>query len=127
MPDQRRDATHVRARHLGGPSPFRHAALVAGLLIAGCTSSSPAGGDLPCDVATVMKTRCAQCHGAEPTEGAHDSLVTYDDVYKKRSEVIARIKSGDMPPDPAPKVPASAIETLERWNAAGAPRGAACP
>src|SRR5699024_2018305 len=38
---------------------------------------------LPCDVAAILQTSCAGCHGAKLSGGAPNSLVTYDDLAAK--------------------------------------------
>jgi hypothetical protein len=46
----------------------------------GAGGSSVAASGLPCDLANLLQTRCASCHGANPTAGAPMPLVTYDDL-----------------------------------------------
>jgi hypothetical protein len=87
------------------------------------------------DIRPILKTHCFQCHGEEEElEGGLDVrlrrfLAKGGDtgaviVPGKPGEslLIERLISGEMPPgdDPAKKVPASDIDVIARWIAAGA-------
>lgn len=93
-------------------------------------ASVPSG--LPCDVQTVLTTHCSGCHGATPAGGATSSLVTReqllaDSLTRPGMTVLAvaidRMRSGSMPPAPAPQAPDTDIAVLEAWLTAGTPQG----
>ena len=47
----------------------------------GSASTGSAGVDsLPCEVATLLATKCTSCHGSKPAGGAPQPLVTYADL-----------------------------------------------
>jgi len=67
--------------------------------------TTPATGDFPCDVFTVLQNNCHSCHQAPPLNGAPYSLLTYEDTrelngmtttprWKRMGEVV---ESGFMP------------------------------
>jgi hypothetical protein len=96
-------------------------------------SNKPSGGGasngIPCAVDAVLKARCQSCHGASPTFGAPDPLVTLADLQKTKNGkrladlVVERIKSADrpMPPQPNKRLEASEIDAIEGWVRAGLP------
>jgi hypothetical protein len=106
--------------------------------------SQNAGGTMPCDVSTVVKTSCQTCHGATPLGGAPMSLLTVADftrdyVAKTTKPLmgqsfkmydLARIRiNAEMGTTPMPQgteLAADAKATLNNWLAAMAPAGAAC-
>jgi hypothetical protein len=104
---------------------------------AGGTGSGGAGAvdrGLPCDVATLLKTRCDSCHGTTPTQGAPMSLVTYDDLVapsasnpaKTNAQVaVERMANAQSPMPPKKNGPATAAETaiLQAWIDAKEPHG----
>jgi cytochrome c551/c552 len=111
-------------------------ALVACSTVNGAKSTGGAGGtaveNLPCDVDTVLKDHCQQCHGATPQFGAPMSLVTYADLVANAPEdpsqkvyqaVEARTHDDakPMPQPPNPRLDAADQATLDNWIAAGAP------
>lgn len=82
-------------------------------------------------VAPILETRCADCHGAE-TKEAGLGVTTYADLMKgseygtvveagdpAASLLMEMITAGEMPQD-APAMPADEIEILRAWIAAGA-------
>jgi Tetratricopeptide repeat len=83
------------------------------------------------DVAPIVRAHCASCH--RPGGAAPFSLLTFDDV-RSRARLIADVTSKRAMPPWKPtaggpfvgdrSLPAEHIETLARWAAAGAPRGA---
>lgn len=87
-------------------------------------ASDGAATGIPCDVASVLATRCGNCHGAEAAHGSPFSLVTYEDVAPRLDRVIARAKDtkSPMPPSPAAPLATNELEALSRWASAGAPR-----
>lgn len=88
---------------------------------------APPEGDLPCDVAALLQSRCSVCHdgrGGPPRLLSRDDLVqpSRSTPTRKLGEVaLERMKSGDMPPDSPTS--AEEIAVLETWLADGAPRG----
>jgi hypothetical protein len=42
--------------------------------------TTPATGDFPCDVFTVLQNNCHSCHQSPPTNNAPFSLLTYEDT-----------------------------------------------
>lgn len=91
-------------------------------------------GDLPCDIASLVVTRCIVCHGVEPTIDAHSLLSAAD--FRAASDVdpsrqvgaiaIERMRGTDldrMPPAPGAAVPEADIATFEAWVNAGMPSG----
>lgn len=92
--------------------------------------SSPSG--LPCDVALVLSTYCASCHGGTPAGGATVALTTREHLLAisltrpgmTHLEVaVSQMRGATMPPAPAARVPDADIAVLEAWQAAGAPEG----
>lgn len=83
------------------------------------------------DVAPVVYRRCAPCH--RPGESGPFSLLSYDDVARRRRQILRVITAGVMPPwkpvagyghfrnDRSLSRDERAL--LERWVAAGAPEG----
>ena len=102
-------------------------------------TSGGAGGvsgatGLPCDVETLVATRCDSCHGAMPSGGAPMSLVTLADLTApsladptmnnaQRAAVRVASASTPMPPAPAAPLTAAEVATLQGWVAAGSPAG----
>lgn len=95
--------------------------------------SEEKGGDLPCDVAKVLETHCAECHGDPPNWGGPMSLVEHADFHTmgtttktKSVDVLVeeRIndKSRPMPPKTNEPMPAADLATLEDWLSDGAPK-----
>lgn len=100
---------------------------------AGTSSANADKGNLnvPCDVAAVLRSNCATCHGAEPAFGAPASLVTLADFQKKSTKgtalldaVGARINESDptkaMPPSTGTKLTSAQLRTLNAWLDGGA-------
>jgi hypothetical protein len=95
------------------------------------SSSTTVGGqvtNLPCDVDSILRSRCQTCHAASPVGGATVSLVTHDDLTQDRNgkkvyELVGqRIHdtNSPMPPKPA-SLTADELATLDRYVAASAP------
>lgn len=98
----------------------------------GDRTGTTAASGLPCDVDALLAKSCRGCHvagGAAPMP-----LVTYEDlVAPSKSDPakdvatasIERLRSDTrpMPPPPAARVPSAEIVVLEKWVAAGEPRG----
>jgi hypothetical protein len=103
-----------------------------------------AGGTMPCQVSSVVKTSCQGCHGAVPLGGAPMSLLTVADFTRDyvakttkplmgksfKMYELARIRiNGEMGTTPMPQGMELAVEskaTLNTWLTAMAPTGAAC-
>lgn len=92
--------------------------------------SVPTG--LPCDVASLLTTSCAECHGAHLENGAPNRLLSYEDLTAPSegdpsqtvAEVsLARMKSTKRPMPPDAKLGADRIAVLETWIKSGMPRG----
>lgn len=99
----------------------------------GAGAGGTGSGDLPCDVAEIVKTHCQSCHGATPVYGASMPLVTQADFQaagksdpsKKVYELVdTRIHSAmaPMPPPPNMALNPADLQTLTSWLAAGAPK-----
>jgi mono/diheme cytochrome c family protein len=97
------------------------------------TVGGPKGNEgIPCDVAAVLASNCAMCHGAKAAFGAPMSLVTLADFQaeattgaKMVDAVDTRINESDprkaMPPSTAMKLTSAQRSTLNKWLTAGAP------
>jgi len=88
-------------------------------------------GDLPCDLVQAL-SGCASCHGAPPSGGAPNRLLTYDDLAgASRSDPgqtvaqlsVARMKNAKSPMPPSGIAPAADTALLEKWIADGMPKG----
>lgn len=89
----------------------------------GAASGTPGGGtDMPCDVQTLLNTKCVSCHANPPIAGSLSPLVTSadmkamakEDATKNETEVsIDKMKAGTMPPGGG-ATPAE-IAALENW------------
>jgi hypothetical protein len=95
-------------------------------------TTSPVVGDLPCDVAAIVASDCATCHGATPSGGAPNRLVTHDDFAapskadpsQTEGQVsVARMKDASRPMPPSGPLAAGDIMTFENWVNAGMPKG----
>lgn len=87
-------------------------------------------GGLPCDVATVIRTRCASCHRTPPAGNATMPLTTWAELtaaspsgasYAARS--LLRMKDTTSPMPPGAPLPASEIAAFEAWVNGGAKMG----
>lgn len=96
---------------------------------------SGSGGDLPCDVQSVLSDHCTSCHG-NPPSNAPMSLVSYGDLLQPSStggtmaqRALARMTDASMPMPPAPaaRVPAAQIAIFQAWLDAGMPPGTCAP
>jgi len=84
------------------------------------------------DVAPLLKSHCAKCHGAEKRESGFDvrrrfTLLKGGDTGPgfvagdpSRSLMIERIEDGEMPPEGEPQLTKEAISTLKTWIRTGA-------
>ena len=102
----------------------------------GCTEEATSG-DLPCDVADVLKARCQNCHTDPLMNNAKFPLLTYEDTqvdfgttgkrrWQRMAEVIAPSGLPHMPKDYAIKgeLSAAQLDTLRGWFATCAPPAA---
>jgi uncharacterized membrane protein len=87
--------------------------------------------NLPCDVQQVLADHCTSCHGAKPSGGASNSLVTRDDVlapsrvnakqtYAQRSVLRMNDTSSPMPPSSEKPMTAAEIAVFTDWVNTGA-------
>lgn len=92
---------------------------------AGAISSA----DLPCAVASLLRSRCQVCH-TQPPRGAPMPLVTRADLLAPGLSnanrrvvdlVLANLESREMPPPPLPAATADEVAALRAWIAAGTP------
>jgi hypothetical protein len=127
-------------------------------LILACAACAPVGGDLtpagdelnqggsggtatgstpfPCDVGTVLASKCWSCHGDETQFGAPMRLTSWESVHATYGEentpvyqrVQARIHdtASPMPPLNNPRLSAEEKAILDAWVAQGAPPGNGC-
>jgi Copper type II ascorbate-dependent monooxygenase, C-terminal domain/Copper type II ascorbate-dependent monooxygenase, N-terminal domain len=95
-----------------------------------------ATGQMPCDVASVVRTRCAGCHQTPPLFGAPMPLLNIDHFQQaaKNSQKIwevarMRVEVGTMPPSSAPQLSVAEKTALLAWLGQGAPAvtGSNCP
>lgn len=99
-------------------------------------TASDGGGPtgLPCDVAALLRDRCASCHRAPPVGGAPMALLSHEDLSRPSMAApgqsvaqrsLARMTDGarPMPPGAAPSVPAVELQAFRAWVQAGLPRG----
>jgi hypothetical protein len=96
----------------------------------GNDGGSPAPDGLPCDVASLLATRCLSCHGSVPLPGIPVSLATHADlVMRSRAfpdqslaqRALARVQLGTMPPGGG-LTPAE-VQLLATWVQGGAQPG----
>lgn len=112
------------------------------ILLAACAPSVPDEPSFQQHVAPILAANCVRCHGAPPIGGAPadfrlDTINGYDKPKRNSigtetvvgaalySEImVIRVNDGDAPMPPRFPLDDYQIETLERWNDLGAPRGA---
>ena len=92
--------------------------------------------DLPCDVETVLATRCWSCHGQTPAVGLPSLTSVAAFMAASRTDpsqsigmlVVARMQSTTtpMPPPPGARATAGEIAVISAWVASGYQAGAAC-
>jgi tetratricopeptide (TPR) repeat protein len=95
------------------------------------TSTARASPDFAHDIAPIVYEKCAPCH--HPGEAAPFSLLTYEDVKKRATQIAAATKSGYMPPWLPEKgygdfsgdlsLTQEEIKTIQDWVRDGAPEG----
>lgn len=72
------------------------------------------------EVESIFVERCASCHAAGGA-AATKPLVTYDDVYARRSSALNQIYACKMPPEGAPRLTADERAALLAWFVCGSP------
>ena len=102
----------------------------------GLTQGNLTPTDLPCDVETVLASRCWTCHGQTPMLGLPSltSAAAFTAMSKTQTSItigavaVERMQSTTSPMPPAPDSPATAAEitVMANWIAAGSPSGAGC-
>lgn len=96
------------------------------------TDAGAAGGALPCEIADLVTTHCAGCHGEVPSFGAPMSLTTVADFLAPPPSgegatvgVASLRRTGDspspMPPVPNPPLSNTERDTLLAWVQDGMP------
>lgn len=102
-----------------------------GLLCA--DAGGPTVGDLPCDVARVLKDKCQACHQEPPRSGAHFPLLTFEDTqqpfgitpgerrWQRMAQVIEPGTLPHMPYGSAPQLTPAEFLILRTWFRACAP------
>ena len=96
-----------------------------------CSPDAPDAGDLPCDVAAVLESKCQPCHHSPPANGAPFPLLTYEDLvspfgtdmlrWQRVAQVVEPDASLHMPPVAQPQPTPADLDTLRAWFAACAP------
>lgn len=97
----------------------------------GTQVASTSVSGLPCEVATVLATSCASCHGAVPSGGAPNAMVTYEDLVAPSmtdpSQSVAELSVARMQDAQRPMPPsggsAKDAAVLAAWLAGGATKG----
>jgi hypothetical protein len=98
----------------------------------GSSGSVTVASDLPCDVATLLNSKCIACHGAKPAGGAPMSLTDYaqmtapaiSDPSKTMAAVaLSRMMTtaAPMPPVGYPAASSAEVAALQNWISAGYP------
>jgi len=117
---------------------------VTGVVTGGGTGVTPAGGSMPCAVATTVKTSCGTCHGATPIGGAPMSLLSLADFQRdytvktttellgstmKMHQLVKIRLNREMNTKPMPQgapLSATSLADMNTWLAGGALAGEAC-
>ncbi len=94
--------------------------------------AGPASGDFPCDVGAIIAARCQPCHQNPTKNGAHFSLLSYEDTrqpfgpgtlrFQRMAQVIEPDFLPHMPPHGQPQPTLAELDTLRAWF-----RGCALP
>jgi mono/diheme cytochrome c family protein len=91
-----------------------------------------ASSGLPCDVADVVTTSCASCHGEKPRGGAKTSLVTREGFLAPSEKdpaktvgalAVERMKDTVKPMPEDGLLVADKVAIVEKWVTAGMPMG----
>jgi uncharacterized membrane protein len=92
---------------------------------------------VPCDIQTLLQTRCQGCHSNPPANGAPVPLITYanltaasfaDPTMSFAQRALARMQNATAPMPPAPNARATAadVAAMAAWVASSSPMGASC-
>jgi hypothetical protein len=98
----------------------------------GGSSASTVASDLPCDVASLLSSKCLTCHGTHLAGGAPMSLTSYAEMTApaisdptKTMAVVAVSRmmntASPMPPVGYPQATSTEITALQSWISAGYP------
>lgn len=70
-------------------------------------------------VKNIISGNCTSCHGNPPSNGAPNSMTTYDEVKNavQSRNLIGRIENGSMPPTGT--LSTSQIQAIKNWQAGG--------
>jgi mono/diheme cytochrome c family protein len=117
------------------PFALRQNAVLASLLLAGCTVAAAEPVDFERQIAVTLARHCAECHNdSDPAGGLN--LTQHDAALKggesgqpaivpgksTESYLIERVAAGEMPPEgKGARVGAAELKQLEAWIDAGAP------
>lgn len=77
------------------------------------------------NIKSIIDNNCISCHGATPTNGAPNSLTTYENVREAvlNGGLIERISiaegSPGAMPEGGPRLPQNDINAIVQWNAEG--------
>ena len=101
------------------------------LLLAGCTPDAPATPSYQQHVAPILAANCVRCHGIPVLGGAprefrldaYESYSPIDGAATYSTITAMRVADDERPMPPRFRLDDYQIETLENWDAAGAPRG----
>jgi mono/diheme cytochrome c family protein len=107
-----------------------------GTASSGPTASAPTGNGagtatrgLPCEIATLIETQCASCHGAPPRSGATTTLTAREalagDWEGRPLGVVAleRMRDTASPMPPEGPLPAADVDAFAKWVDEGMPEG----
>lgn len=69
------------------------------------------------DIRPIMQSNCTSCHGTVPTNGAPNSLVTFDEVRNsaQNSNLINRINNTGAPMPPSGLMPIPTRAVFDAW------------
>lgn len=91
------------------------------------SGTAPVAVSFKADVAPVLSRSCAGCHSAGGSAAgswtAFDAAgqASHAGVTGQLARVISNVSTGRMPKGAAPKLSPAEVDTLKRWEAAGAP------
>ena len=121
---------------------FHSLKMKAGILCSLTVLAAPAANQceaapaIPCNVQTVLASKCQTCHQTPPQNGAPYALQTYAQTREqapgfpsgtlKWQRMRDRVNGNTMPPIGYPQLSTAERSTLTNWFNAGAPAGAAC-
>jgi hypothetical protein len=98
----------------------------------GGDGGTAAATGLPCDVATLLSSKCTFCHSDPPVAGSLAGLVTladlkatsHEDPTKNEAQLsVARMQSSTAPMPPGAAADPTDATTLQNWINAGYPAG----